>query len=64
MSTNWNESGGFMEYAMYIGGGIAGLIVLLVLIGKMLPSAYHYARSTVIDASPARIHEFVGELRK
>lgn len=38
------------------------LIVILVVVGLFLPTKYTVERSIVIDASPGKIHEYVGDL--
>lgn len=40
------------------------LIVIFVLVGFLLPTDYSASRSVVIAADKARIHEFVGELKR
>lgn len=47
--------------ALYI---IAGLIVVLVLAGLLMPSRYAIARKVVIRAEPKAVHAFVGHLDK
>jgi len=39
------------------------LIVVLVVVGLFLPTSYTVERSIVIDAPPAQIHEYVGDLK-
>ncbi len=38
------------------------LIVIVVVVGLFLPTSYTVERSIVIDAPPAKIHEYVGDL--
>ena len=40
------------------------LIVIVVVVGLFLPTSYTVERSIVIDAPPAKIHEYVGDLKK
>lgn len=40
------------------------LIVIVVVVGLFLPTSYTVERSIVIDAPPAKIHEYVGDLNK
>jgi len=38
------------------------LIVIVVVVGLFLPTSYEVQRSVVIDAPPAQIHKYVGDL--
>jgi len=40
------------------------LLLLFVIVGFLLPTSYTIVRSVEIDASPARIHEYTGDLEK
>ena len=40
------------------------LIVVLVVVGLFLPTSYTVERSIVIDAQPAQIHKYVGDLNQ
>ncbi len=39
------------------------IIVAVVVLGLFLPTSYTVERSVIIDASPSRIHEYVGNLK-
>ncbi len=39
------------------------IIVVVVVVGLFLPTSYTVERSIVIDASPNRIHEYIGDLK-
>ena len=43
---------------------IVVIIVVVVVVGLFLPTSYTVERSIVIDAPPAQIHEYVGDLNK
>lgn len=43
---------------------VAILIVLFLLVGFFLPADYRASRSIVIAADKARVHEFVGDLKR
>jgi len=43
---------------------LAVILVMLVLVGLVLPQDYRCTRSIEIAAQPARIHEFVGDLKR
>lgn len=45
-----------------IGFGLAALVVVVV--GFLLPSSFSITRTVVIEASPERVHEFVGDLEQ
>ena len=53
-----------MRVLKVIGAVIVILIVIFVIAGLLLPSTYSVERSIVIDATPAEIHEYVGDLNK
>ncbi len=40
------------------------LILIVIIIGIFLPTNYSVNRSIIIDAKPAAIHEYVGDLKK
>ena len=40
------------------------LLVVIVVVGLFLPTSYTVERSIVIDATPAQIHTYVGDLNK
>ena len=40
------------------------LIVVVVVVGLFLPTSYTVERSIIIDATPAEIHQYVGDLNK
>ncbi len=40
------------------------LVITVAVIGLFLPTRYAVVRSTVVDASPGEIHEYVGNLKK
>lgn len=40
------------------------LIIILIIVGLFLPTEYSVSRSTIIDASPEEIHDYVGDLKK
>ena len=43
---------------------VAGLVLLAFVIGLFLPATYRIERDTVINASPAQVHEFVDDLNR
>lgn len=43
---------------------VVGIIVLFILIGLLLPTDYELSRKTVIKATPAKVHEKVGDLKQ
>jgi hypothetical protein len=43
---------------------VAGVAVLILLVGFLLPSGYAVERSIVIAAEPARVHVLVGDLAR
>ena len=51
-----------MKILKTILSAIIVLIVVVVVIGLFLPTSYTVERSIVIDAPPAKIHEYVGDL--
>lgn len=44
--------------------GILVVLVVLVGVGFFLPTEYAVAKSVTIDAPPAKVHEYVGDLKK
>lgn len=44
--------------------GLLVAIVVLLLVGLFLPTEYSVERETTIQAPPAEVHEYVGDLRK
>jgi ribosome-associated toxin RatA of RatAB toxin-antitoxin module len=40
------------------------LILIVIIVGLFLPTNYSVNRSIIIDAKPAAIHEYVGDLKK
>jgi len=53
---------GAMKILKTIFSVIIVLIVIVVVVGLFLPTSYTVERSIVIDATPARIHKYVGDL--
>lgn len=43
---------------------LAILILVFVIVGALLPRDYKVSRSVVVKAEPAKIHPFVGELKR
>lgn len=47
-----------------VGIGIALATILVIAVGFALPSSYTISRAVTINATPARIHTFTGDLEK
>lgn len=45
-------------------GSLAGIALIFLVVGLLLPSKYSVERSSSIDAGPEHIHELVGELKR
>lgn len=51
-----------MKVLKVTGAVIVILVVVFIIAGLLLPTTYSVQRSIVIDATPAEIHEYVGDL--
>jgi hypothetical protein len=47
-----------------VGIGVVAATVLAAIVGMFLPSTFEIEKTVVIKASPARIHEFTGDLAR